>query len=179
MAEETINPDDAAAFAKQFQDAVSEGGFNPFSLITGERVFHSLFLAPFSDSMEKARGQFLTDGTGPLQSLVDQFKEQGLADDAARGQAEMMLRAAQGMLIVVLCDNQGPMTVPQLFFGNLSDEFIQHAVEICGADFPDQDGLKACLLGLRKLAERGANWPALLVQAAGEAEVPRLLVTIG
>ncbi|MDA3959694.1 MAG: hypothetical protein PF961_02805 [Planctomycetota bacterium] len=152
---------DGEQFARELQNAAGSGGFNPFSLLTGQRRFQSVFLAPPSPSLAKAVEQFLADGTGPLQAIVEQIKQQGVDAAEAAGRAKMLFEAAQGMLVVVLADDQGLFTIPQLFFGNLDDDFIDGAVGLCGDDFPDQDGLRACLIGLRSEAERGKRWPEL------------------
>lgn len=162
------NDEDVADFAKQFQDAASAGGFDPFSLLTGERQLHSVFLAPMSKQLLEARERLVRDGSGPLAGLVEQFQRAQHCDrDQARLQAGQMLAAAQGMLVVLLRDDQGFVAIPQLFFGHLEEAFCQHAVELCGKDFPDPDGLRACLVGLRNLAERQLQWPELVIARQG------------
>lgn len=161
---------DAAAFAKDFQDAVQQGGFNPFQLLTGARQYHGVFLAPFSRELQKAVDAYLRDGTGPLLSLVEQFRKQGADEQRAREQVRGMLHSAVGMCVTVLADDQGPISIPQLFFGSLEDDWRKHAVELCGKDFPDADGLKASLLGLKSLHASGKRWPRLYIAGDGDED---------
>lgn len=155
---------DDETFARELQQAASTGGFNPFSLITGERRLHSVFLAPPAPSLERDIARFLADGTGPLQGVVEQIKQQSGLDAAAAAQrARTLFAAAEGMLVVVLRDDQGLTTIPQLFFGRLDDDARDAAVASCGEDFLDADSVHAALISLREAAERGARWPDLCV----------------
>ena len=161
MSDRSHLDDDVQGFAQELQQAATSGGFNPFSLLTGEREFHSVFLAPPSPALESAVQRFLADGGGPLAGIVEQIKAQGVDPAEAAARARALFEAASGMLVVVLADNQGLVTIPQLFFGNLDDAFLDQAVKLCGDDFPDRDGLRGALIGLRTAAERGATWPRL------------------
>ena len=169
MAEANNLPgDDVHEFARELQQAANSGGFDPFALLTGQRRFHSVFLAPVSPALRGAFDQFMADGTGPLGGVVEQFKAGGLDAAEAANRARMLFEAAQGMCVVVLVDDQGLFTIPQLFFGNLDDAYLDQVVELCGENFPDTDGLRGALIGVRTEAERGKVWPALF----GGVQVP-------
>lgn len=156
-------PEDVTQFAQEFQDAAQGGGFNPFSLLTGAQAFHSVFLAPFTPQMQAAVDEFLATRAGPLAYLVDQFQQQGgLSPAEAAERVGLMLRASGGMLVVVQADDQGITTIPQLFFGHLDEPVIKQAVDTCGPDWPHKDDLRAALLGLRRVLERGQPAPTAL-----------------
>lgn len=159
---------DVQGFARELQQAATSGGFDPFSMLSGQRRFHSVFLAPPSPALDAAVRRFLEDGDGPLAGIVEQIKSQGVEPAEAAARARALFQAAQGMLVVVLADDQGLLTIPQLFFGRLDDDSLDQAVKLCGDDFPDRDGLRGALIGLRSLAGRGATWPALF----GGVQVP-------
>lgn len=142
--------DDFRDFAQQFQQVADGGGFDPFALLTGDNVFHSVFLAPFAPSMQEAITTFLADGSGPMLDLVEQFRQSGLAPAEAAARARAMLEHAQGMCVIVQENDQGLNTIPQLFFGVLDDTFIEHAVLTCGENFPHAAGLRSCLQKLAK-----------------------------
>lgn len=156
---------DDAAFAQQLQQAVGTG-FDPFSLLAGERRFCGVFLAPIPSQLANSITRWLADGTGPLQEVVAQLRQQGASATEAAAQARQMFTAAQGMLVTVLADEQGPSTVPQLFFGHLEDGYLDHVLRGCG-ETPWREQLRAALLGLRQLAEGGVTWPRLVVAADG------------
>ncbi|TVR43388.1 MAG: hypothetical protein EA402_09835 [Planctomycetota bacterium] len=149
--------DDIQAFAREFQQAAGEGGFNPLSLFTGEPRFHSLFLAPFSPSMQDARESFLKDGSGPLSGLVQQFSQSGLSPVEAAERARQMLSAAQGMCVVVLQDDQGLSTIPQLFFGHLESAYQESVRQLCGESLAADPALEKALKQLAQAAQAGAQ----------------------
>jgi len=153
--------EDVQGFARELQQAATSGGFDPFSMLTGQRRFHSVFLAPVSPGLRSAMDRFLSDGGGPLQGVVEQFKAGGVDAAEANARARSLFEAAEGMCVVVLEDNQGLLTIPQLFFGHLDDDYLDQVVKLCGEDFADRDALKGTLLGIRHEAERGNRWPAL------------------
>jgi hypothetical protein len=157
-------PDDAelAAFAGEVQKLASQGGFDPFALFGGANTFHSVFLAPFSPALKAAVERFLADGGGPLASTVQSFRQQGMPEDLARGRAREMFQAAAGMCVVVLAGEGGIATIPQLFFGHLSDEWRRHAIEACGKDFPGREALARALGDLAAKGAGGTVWPSLL-----------------
>ncbi|TVR14659.1 MAG: DNA-binding protein [Planctomycetota bacterium] len=142
--------DDFHDIAQQFQQAADSGGFDPLSLLTGDNYFHSVFLAPFAPSMQKAIAAFLDDGRGPLQHLTDQFRSSGLSAAEAAMRARGMLEHAQGMCVIVQENDQGLNTIPQLFFGHIDDTFIDHAVLTCGEQFSHAQTLRRCLKNLAR-----------------------------
>jgi len=160
-------PDDSAAFGNQMQEALSSGGFNPFALLSGEKRFQAVFIAPFSPALERAIADYLERGAGPLQTIGKQFERDGVSGEEAAGRARALFAAAQGVCVVVLADNQGPLSVPQLFFGAIDEAYRKQTVELCGKDFGDRDAVAAAMLGLQRLQERGARWPDCFVAGDG------------
>ncbi len=163
--------EDPKAFAEQMQKLTQDGDFNPFALFSGEARFHSLFLAPFTSSIARGREQFMKDATGPLASVVETFKRQGL--DAAQAQQAVreMFGAAVGMAVVVMADDQGLDSIPQLFFGNLEDGFVDHAVKLCGEKFPERDRVRDALVEIRGKAKSGAS--GALLHGGAKQATPR------
>lgn len=149
---------DVGQFATEMQQLTTKGRFDPFALFAGQSRLHSVFIAPFSPSLASARAQFLADGTGPLANLVENFQRQGLGPTEAAEAARTMFAAAQAMCVVVLSNDQGLDSVPQLFFGGLDETFVDHALKTCGDQFPHRDALRAQLEGLRDRAIDGAPW---------------------
>ncbi len=147
--------EDMAGFARELQDMAGNGGFDPLSMFAGQTRFHSVFLAPLSPALTAARAQFLADGSGPLVSVVTQMEEQGLSALDAGMRAREMFQAAQGMLVIVLANDQGLSTVPQLFFGHLSDEYQEHISAAFTKDFPESDVVVRSLKDLSQKMERG------------------------
>jgi hypothetical protein len=155
-------PADLSAFAGEIDKLAQSGGFNPFALLAGQTAFHSVFIAPFSPSLESAIARFLADGTGPLADIGKAFQQQGAAPAEASQQARAMFAAAQGMLVVVQVGDHGPTTIPQLHFGGIDETFCAHALAACGEQFPAKDALRAALADLRAKAQGGTTWPALI-----------------
>src|ERR1043165_562780 len=169
-------PDDMSAFAGEIQKLAQSGGFNPFSLIAGPTRFHSVFLAPFSPSLRGHIGQFLADGSGPLQEVAKSLQAQGLPPAEAQTQARQMFTAAQGMLVTVMAGDHGLSTIPQLNFGHLEDAYCDHAVQACGADFPAAQELRGALRELKAKAMGGTGWPGLIAApGAGSRVAPSWL----
>jgi hypothetical protein len=159
--------DEVQKFAQGFQQA-ADGGFNPFSLFTGAPEFHSVFLAPFSPSMVEAIQEFLSSGTGPLESVAQQFQQAGLPPAEANARAREMFQAAAGMCVVVLADEQGLSTIPQLFFGHFEESWRQQVLELCGEQFPDKDSLQAALISIANTAEKGVPGHHLFATVDGQ-----------
>jgi len=154
---------DLAAFANDVQSLASQGGFDPFALLGGTLSFHSVFLAPFSPTLHRSRLQFLTQGDGPLAGAVEVLRKQGgLTLEAASARAKEMFSAAQGMLVVVLAGDAGLNSIPQLFFGHLSEDYRRHAVQACGSEFSGRDALLRALAELGAKAAGGTTWPLLV-----------------
>lgn len=169
--------EDPNELAQELQQALG-GGFDPFSLLAGERRFHSVFLAPLSRQLEEGRERFRRDGGGPLAGVVDQVRRQGdLTEDQARDRVRALLDQAAGVCVVVLADDQGPISIPHLFFGSLDDDYRARVAE--GVDKPLRDAARAALLGLRTLADRGLVWPRLFVSADGEERAERYWAGLG
>ncbi len=154
--------DDMSAFAGEMQKLAQSGGFNPFSMLAGESRFHSVFLAPFSPSLKKHIAQFLADGTGPLSDVAKSLEQQGATPAEAQQQARSMFGHAQGMLIVVMAGDHGLTTIPQLNFGHLEDDYIEHSITACGEQFAAKDALKTAMIDLRAKAMGNTGWPALI-----------------
>lgn len=159
---------DPKQMATQMQQAFGQDGLNPFSLLTGQRRFHGVFLGPFTPGFSQARDEFLSKGTGPLVSIVEQFGQQGLDPAAAALRAREMLSGASAMLAVVYRDDQGVSVMPTLFFGTLNDDYRKYVAEVVGGQ--DDDELQAALVGLEAVAARGSNWPALINDVDGVDE---------
>jgi len=158
-------PDDAdwSGFAGQIQKLAGQGGFNPFALFSAAQRFHSVFLAPFSPALSRARARFMEHGDGPLGGAVEALRAQGtVSREEALAQARAMFQAAQGMCVVVLAGEQGVATIPQLFFGHITPQWCQHAVAACGAEFPAKEPLARALQELGASAMQGRTWPALV-----------------
>ncbi|MBA3707496.1 MAG: hypothetical protein H0W83_01600, partial [Planctomycetes bacterium] len=156
------DPADLAAFAGEVQKLAGSGDFNPFAMFSETLGFHAVFLAPFSPALTSAIARFLSDGGGPLQQAVDALRSQGMAEPEARAKAREMFAAAKGMCVVVVSGGTALDTIPQLFFGNLSEEWRAHAVASCGDKFPGKEGLRSALADLDAKARGGTTWPALV-----------------
>ena len=89
---------------------------------------------------------------------------------AARQQVELLLSAAVGMCVVVLQNDQGFITIPQLFFGQLNAPFQEQVVELCGEEFPDVDGLKKSLHQLAERLKPGSHSPNHFAAADGSSK---------
>ena len=158
--------DEVKQFAQQFQQATGVGGFNPMSLITGQREWHSIFLAPFTPSLTRAIEEYLRTGEGPLVATVESMaKQSGKSAEEAATQARQIFANATGMLVVVLADDQGLSTIPQLFFGHLEPDYCASIVESCGPALPEQELLGDAIERLKQLSAEGKSWPDLLISA--------------
>ena len=88
------------------------------------------FWRHFRQQWLNQRAEFFEKGTGPLTQLKDQLVLKGLEEEQAANRPRTMLMAAQGMLVVLLVDDQGLVPIQQLFFGSLEEAFCKHAVEL-------------------------------------------------
>ena len=118
-------------------------------LMQGELRFHAVLLAPLTPSLRQSIDLFLRDGSGPLFNLPRQLQAQGATDPQAA--AREFLTEAKGLLVVVLGQDQGLSTIPQLFHGHLAPAVIDHLVAACGPTFPHAEALR------RSLADLGAQ----------------------
>ncbi len=175
--------DDLAALTGDISRLAQSGSFNPFSLIAGEDRFHSLFLAPFSPTLQQGIASFIADGSGSLSEVVKVFQANGATVAEAQESARRMFTAARAMLVVVMAGDHGVATIPQLFFGNLDDSFCEHALKACGERFSAGSELTAALHQLRGRLQAGAAWPLTVAgpraQGGGPAywsELGRLLI---
>lgn len=152
-------PDDLH-FAHEIDRLAAQGDFNPFSLVVGEPVFHSVFLAPLTASLEADVQRFLDRGEGPLADLVERLRKQGEVDPVAAARA--IIGTVNGVLVVVLEGDHGIGTLPFLFHGSLVEDYRRHVIGSCGEKFPDPKGLADALLELERQAQGGSRWPALV-----------------
>jgi len=128
---------DDEELARNFQEAANRGEFDPFSLLTGRRRFHSCFLAPVSRSAREALDRFREHGDGPLAEIVAHWRsEQGMGTAEAATRLRELFEHAVGMLVLVFVDEQHLTTVPHLFFGHLSPEYRDGIVRTTGDDGP-------------------------------------------
>ena len=80
-------------------------------------------------------------------------------------QARQVFAAASGMMVVVLVDDQGLSTIPQLFFGHLEPEYCKSIVEACGPALPERELLGDAIERLKQLTQDDVTWPELVVSA--------------
>lgn len=159
---------------KAFDQLLTPGGadVDPLrmmaGLMAGRTHLHSVFLAPFTPGFTAARERYLADGSGPLIQVAEELGRQGAPDPAAA--ARGMLSAAQGMCVVVIAQDHGVATIPQLFFGALDQVMRDQMVTACGQDFPDLEAVGQALATLADRLQRN-RWPALV---AGPALGPDL-----
>jgi len=146
----------------EIQRLTQGGNFDPLAMFQGQARFHAVFIAPFTPALAKAVTQFLTDGSGALAGVARMFQGQGASAAEALVSAQEMFRAAHGMCVVVLANDQGLDTVPQLFFGHLEEAYRDQVVRLCGDDFKDAVPLRAALADLAAKATAGAAGPALI-----------------
>jgi hypothetical protein len=175
--------DDLAALTGDISRLAQTGSFNPFALIAGEDRFHSLFLAPFSPTLQEGITRFIADGSGSLAEVVKVFQANGASAAEAQESARRMFTAARAMLVVVMAGDHGVATIPQLFFGSLDDGFCAHALKACGERFKAGAELTAALHQLRARMQAGVAWPQAVAgpraQGGGQAywsELARLLI---
>jgi hypothetical protein len=175
--------DDLAALTGDISRLAQTGSFNPFALIAGEDRFHSLFLAPFSPTLQEGITRFIADGSGSLAEVVKVFQANGVSAAEAQESARRMFVAARAMLVVVMAGDHGVATIPQLFFGSLDDSFCAHALKACGERFSAGAELTAALHQLRARLQAGVAWPQSVAgpraQGGGQAywnELARLLI---
>jgi hypothetical protein len=155
--------DDMASFAKAFQQQADQGGFNPMAMLTGAPQLRAVCLAPMSPDLLRAREAYLNDGTGPLADLAEAWQQQGHADAADNVRA--MVQHAQGMLVLIAEDQQGPLAAPQYFHGNLEDRYIDELVQ--GLSHFDSASLRRGLEALRRFQGQQVAWPETLVLVDG------------
>ena len=149
---------DPARFASEIQELSNNGRFDPLALFAGQARFQAVFIAPFTPALTEARDQFLRDGSGPLAGITAKFQSEEVSAAAAQQAAQGMFTAAQGMCVIVLANDQGLDTVPQLFFGSLEDSFIEHALKTCGDAFAHADALRSGLIALRANNQESLPW---------------------
>ncbi len=152
------NDGDPTQFANEIQNMSNNGSFDPMAMFSGEVRFQAVFIAPFTPALTEAREQFLRDGSGPLAGITAKFQNEEVSAAAAQQAAQGMFAAAQGMCVIVLANDQGLDTVPQLFFGNLDDTFVEHALKTCGDGFAHGDALRNGLIALRKNSQESLPW---------------------
>jgi len=162
---------DLSAFANDLQSMATQGGFDPFQMISGAPGFHVAFLAPMPPTLTAAVAELVERGTGDLLAVVRQFEGQGRTAEQARDEATAMFSAAQGVLVAVLVHDQGLVTVPQLFFGHLEPDYRAHALTTLGERFPDQPAMAAALERLSGMLSGGARWPTLVAGPGIGADV--------
>jgi hypothetical protein len=148
-------PELPADMARELEGMLKAGGGDPFAMLAGAWSFHSAFLAPFSPSFANARQQFLVDGGGPLSATVEQLRHQGLGPAEAVEAARRLIGAAQGLCVAVIAGDNGVITVPQPFYGDLAEGWRAGAVQVLAE--PYREPFAAALAGLEATAARG--WP--------------------
>ena len=163
----TTNDQNIRELAEQFQNVADTGGFNPFALFAGSTSFHSIFVADFSPSIQRARTAFQAGVPGPLDSLVEEFIQQGHNPATAREQVQLLLNAAVGMCVITLQNDQSCITIPQLFFGHFSQEYKEQVIQLCGNDFPDPEELSSALNQLAMTLQPGQHSPNHFASAQG------------
>lgn len=157
-----MSSDDTTQMANELSGLLRSGAADPIGLLAGEWRFHSCFLAPFSPSFEQARSQFLVDGGGPLSATVEQLRSQGLSAAEATETARRLMEAATGLCVAVVAGDHGVASIPQPFFGHLSPEWRQGAVQVLSEGY--RAPFAAAMAELEGQAERG--WPHLVAGPA-------------
>ncbi len=166
------DPDpDLSAFANDLQSMATQGGFDPFQMISGATGLHTVFLAPMPPNLTTSIADLVERGTGDLLAVVRQFESQGRTAEQARDEATAMFRAAQGVLVAVLAHDHGLVTVPQLFFGHLEPDYRAHALTTLGERFPDPKGVTTALERLADMLSAGVRWPGLVAGPRVGADV--------
>jgi hypothetical protein len=155
-------PDDAAQIASELSGLLKAGAADPLSLLAGEWRFHACFLAPFTPGFAESRRQFLVDGGGPLSATVEQLRHQGLSASEATETARRLMESATGLCVAVVAGDHGVASIPQPFFGHLSQEWRQGAAQVLAADY--RAPFAAALAGLEAQAEKG--WPRIVAGPA-------------
>lgn len=145
-------------FATEIQKMTTQGNFDPFALFAGSSRLHSVFIGPFSPTLSEARTQFLADGTGSLANIVQNFQRDGVGPEQALESARAMFSAAQGMCVVVLVNDQGMDSIPQLFFGALDSAFADHVIKTCGEKFTHGEAVRSAIQDLGKRVQNNAAW---------------------
>lgn len=146
--------DNTADMARELEGMIRGGTLDPSLLLAGQWRFHSVFVAPFTPSFEKARSQFLADGSGPLAGTVEQLMAQGLKPEDAVSAARKLMESAQGLCVTVLAGDHGVSTVPQPFYGHISAEWVDGASRVTGPRFQ-----AAVAAALESLASGSPAWP--------------------
>ncbi|MCS6970701.1 MAG: helix-turn-helix domain-containing protein [Planctomycetota bacterium] len=147
-------PDDVQRLAEELNALLRDSGGDPLSLLRGAWSFHSCFIAPFTPSFAEARQQFLIDGGGPLSTVAEQLRAQGLPAEQAVATARQLVGAAQGLCVAVLAGEHGVFGVPQPWFGGWDARWREGAAQVLQEPLrrPFADALAA-------LAQRAARWP--------------------
>ena len=164
------NDSEIQELAQQFQDVADTGGFNPFALFAGTSEFHSIFVADFPPSIRRGMALFAAGEAGPLDSLVEEFIQQGHNAATARDQVSLLLNAAVGMCVITVQNDQACATIPQLFFGHFSQEYKDQVIQLCGDDFPNGDELKTALNQLAMTLKPGQHGPQHFASADGTTD---------
>lgn len=146
---------------------VQSGDFDALGLfqglLQGDQRFHAVLLAPLTPSLRQGIDAFLRDGSGPLAGVPQQLQAQGVPDPLMA--ARHLLGQAQGLVVVVLGQDQGLSTIPQLFHGHLAPAVIDHLVAACGEGFAHAPALRQALTDLAaQLPER--QFPHLIAGPA-------------
>jgi hypothetical protein len=157
-----MTTDDTTQMASELSGLLKAGAADPLALLAGDWHFHSCFLAPFSPTFEAARQQFLVDGGGPLSATVEQLRHQGLSASEAATTARRLMEAATGLCVAVVSGDHGVASIPQPFFGNVSAEWRQGAVQVLSEAYRAPFG--AALSELERLGDAG--WPYLVAGPA-------------
>ncbi len=157
-----MTTDDTTRMASELSGLLKSGAADPLALLAGEWQFHSCFLAPFSPSFEQARQQFLVDGGGPLSATVEQLRHQGLSASDAAVTARRLMEAATGLCVAVVAGDHGVASIPQPFFGHLSSEWRQGAVQVLSEAY--RTPFAAALAELERSGDAG--WPRLVAGPA-------------
>ena len=143
--------------------------FDPLAMFAGlaaggSRV-QAVFLGPPPPSLQAQVRQLLTDGTGPLTSLEEQFRRQGSQDPA--GELRRMFSAAQGVCVVVVARDHGLVAIPQLWFGSLESSEVDRLVAGCADQAGDSAELRRVVSAIPPRA-----WPGALATLDGAMTDP-------
>lgn len=171
--------DDMQGFAHELQGLATGGGFDPFSLFTGEQRVLGVFLAPLTPSLETAIADYLRDGSGPLQQTVAQMHKEGLDEATARLRARELFSAARGMCVVVLAHDQGLMTVPQLAFERINADYFEHLLGAFTDSFPQRDELSRLFTRLFTALERSPAFPETVVACDRQVSIQEFWRDLG
>lgn len=158
---------DVQAMAHELQEALEGGDFNPFALLSGQRRFHGLFLAPLSPGLAAAILEFLEKGTGPLAEVAQQMQTANVSAAEAMARARAMFAATRGMLVLVVVDELGPSAVSTPFYGQWDPEYSRSICSMFEKSAGNRDALQAAVLALGNLLESHTGWPHLFAAVEG------------